>query len=472
MKLKQLIKDLDIQVARGTLAVEITGLTSNSKYVAPGYLFIAKRGKTFDGNDFIGEARLAGAVAVLTDIFNPFLENITQLITRDVQLFEPILADRFYQSPSSHLFLVGITGTNGKTTTNYIIKHLLGSCGLMGSIERIIGEHRTYSDFTTPDLLTCQKCLREMVASGMQNGTMEVCSHGLHQERVAGIEFNVGIFTNLSEEHLDYHKTMEAYAEEKAKLFSHLKRDGAAVINADDPWSDFMIARSFHPIITFGIEKGADYHATDISLSLTGTRFILNGEVEIHTPLIGRFNVYNVLAAIAVARIRGIAMKTIQERLLSFPPVLGRLQQIGSNIFVDHAHKPVALQSVLSTLRTLCKGRLITVFGCGGDRDRGKRPLMAKIAEEYSDTVIVTNDNPRNEHPMSIIEEIKRGFTLKNYIIEPDRRKAIEKGVSMLCEQDVLLIAGKGHETKQIIDGKTIEFSDVKVAREMIDSIV
>lgn len=470
MKLKNLIKDLDIQVAKGSKELDITGLTSNSKWAAPGTLFIAKKGMRHDGNEYIGEAQLAGAVAVLTDIYNPFLENITQLITRDVKLFEPILAARFYENPSSELFLTGVTGTSGKTTTTYLIYHLLEKCGLIGGIERIIGEHRAFSDLTTLDLVTCQKLLREMVTSGLRQGVMEVSSHGLHQDRVAGVGFDVAVFTNLSQEHLDYHKTMDAYAKEKAKIFSQLKSSGHAVINIDDEWSGYMMAHSFHPITTFGIEKEADYRAKNIVYSLEETRFTL-GEYEIRVPLVGRFNVYNVLAAIAVARIRGIPMETIQKRLLDFPPVSGRMQRVGSSIFVDYAHKPAALANVLKMLRALSGGKIITVFGCGGDRDREKRPMMAQIAEEYSDDVIVTNDNPRSEDPVAIIEEIKKGFALKKHTIEMDRKKAIETGVSLLREGDVLLIAGKGHEKKQIIGGKTIEFDDVKVAEEMLNTI-
>lgn len=468
MKLKKLIKDLDITVAKGSKEIEITGLFSNSKYVTPGSLFIAKTGAT----DYISEAMAGGAAAVLTDIFNPFLENITQLITRDVKLLEPILADRFYESPCKSLFLAGVTGTSGKTTTTYLIRHLLGDCGLIGGIERIIREHRTFSDFTTPDLLTCQKLLYEMVSAGVEQGTMEVSSHGLHQDRVAGIEFDVAVFNNLTPEHLDYHKTMDAYAAEKAKIFSHLKSSGCALINVDDKWSDYMMAHSFHPVTTFGIDKEADYFATDLHFSLEGTRFLLNGRWEMKSRLVGKFNVYNSLAAIAVARIRGVPMETIQELLLDFPLVPGRMQRVTKNIFVDHAHKLDALKCVLSTLRPLTKGRLITVFGCGGDRDREKRPQMAKIAEEYSDVVIVTSDNPRSEDPRAIIEEIERGFSEKKHTVEIDRRRAIEMAVNMLREKDTLIIAGKGHEKKQIIGGKTTEFDDVKVAEEMANSLV
>ena len=364
---------------------------------------------------------------------------------------------------------MGITGTNGKTTTAYLIKHVLGEAGLMGTIECIIGDHRIKSALTTPDCITCYKRLKEISSAQLPAAVMEVSSHALSQNRVEGILYDVALFTNLTPEHLDYHKDMESYAAEKRKLFSKLKKGGVAIVNSDDAYAD-----SFPKDITYGIEKEADFQATDIELTMSGSRFKVKGE-EFFLPLMGRFNIYNALAAIVVAHVRGISMETVRARLKSFQPVLGRLQKVaakkGTHVFVDFAHKPDALENVLKTLQEIKQGRLITLFGCGGNRDREKRPKMAEIAERYSDFVIVTSDNPRNEEPEEIIQEIKKGFCQKNYQIEVDRKKAIALALSFLQKGDVLLIAGKGHETTQIFANRTLFFDDAIVARELADAL-
>ncbi len=476
IKLKKLIDALDIKVAKGSKDIEITGLSSNSKQVGPGFLYIAKRGKLHDGNQYVSDAIQAGAVAILSDLFNPFLEGVTQLITSDTTKIEALLAAKFYDYPHEKLFLVGITGTSGKTTTSYLIHHLFKHSGLIGTIESIIGDHRIKSDLTTPDCVTCYKLLKEMCSAKLSSAVMEVTSHALSQNRVDGILFDVALFTNLTPEHLDYHSSMEAYAKEKAKLFSRLKKNGAAILNADDPWAAHM--KTNHSIITYGIEKEADFRAEEIQMDLSGTKFTLHyrGKMEnIKLPLIGKFNVYNALGAIAAADFKGIEMSEIKKQVASFKSVAGRLQSVpckeGSYVFVDFSHKTDALRNVLQTLDQLRKGRIITIFGCGGNRDKEKRPQMARVAEEYSDIVIVTTDNPRNEDPDEIIREIQKGFLKKNYLIESCRKKAIEKGLSLLEKGDTLLIAGKGHETNQIFRERSIFFDDVQVARELANVI-
>ncbi len=467
MKLKKLIDGLDIKVVKGSKEIEIAGISNHSKEVGPGFLYIAKRGHSHDGNQYVNDAILAGAIAILSDLYNPFLEGVTQLIAKDTQAIEATLAAKFYDNPHEKLFLVGITGTNGKTTTSYLVRHILGEAGLMGTIECIIGEHRIKSDLTTPDCITCYKRLKEMCSAKLPAAVMEVSSHALAQNRVEGILFDVVLFTNLTPEHLDYHENMEVYAKEKRKLFSKLKKGGVAIVNGDDR---FIECES----ITYAIDAPADFRATAIEMDLSGSRFILQfqGEkIPIEIPLMGRFNVYNVLAAIAVAHVRGIGMKEISDRLKTFQPVLGRLQKVpskkGTHVFVDFAHKPDALENVLRTLEELKQGRIITVFGCGGNRDREKRPKMAAIAENYSDVVIVTSDNPRNEDPEEIIREIQKGFTKKSYVIEIDRKKAIGMGLALLEKGDILLIAGKGHETNQIFANRTIFFDDALITQEL-----
>ncbi len=476
MKLKKLIEGLNIKIAKGSKDIEIAGLSSNSKQVAPGFLYIAIRGKTHDGNQYVGDAILAGASAILSDLYNPFLEGVVQMITSDTKGLEAILAARFYDNPHEKLFLVGITGTNGKTTTSYLVKHLLQDCGLIGGVESIIGEHRIKSDLTTPDCITCYKLLKEMGSLKIPAAVMEVSSHALSQNRVDGIFYDVALFTNLTPEHLDYHADINSYAAEKAKLFRKLKKSGVAILNIDNPWAEVM--KSENRVITYSTRQEADFSAKEIRMELSGTKFILScfgKEVEIHLPLIGKFNVYNALAAIAVAYMRGIALTKIQERISNFQSVPGRMQAVackeGSYVFVDFAHKTDALKNVLETLYELKKGKIITVFGCGGNRDREKRPEMAKVAENYSDIVIVTTDNPRKEDPEEIIREIQKGFQKKIYLIEIDRRKAIEKGLSLLNKGDTLLIAGKGHETNQIFAERSIFFDDVRVAEELANTV-
>jgi UDP-N-acetylmuramoyl-L-alanyl-D-glutamate--2,6-diaminopimelate ligase len=482
MKIKKLIQDLSIEVARGSKETEIRGITNHSKSVGPGFLYVAKKGKTFDGNDFIADALLAGACAILTDIFNPFIDNIAQLICQNIEEVEPILASRFYKDPASSLFLVGITGTSGKTTSTYLTSHLLNQIeptGIMGSIERRIGDFQMNSDLNTPDAITCQKMLHEMVIRGGKSVCMEVSSHGLSQNRVEGILYDVVVFTNLTPEHLDYHKDMDEYGSMKKRLFSKIKKGGLAVVNSDDPRSTFMIEGVQERIVTYGIEKECDYRAKNIHFDAKKSVFTLvcaKGEIEITMPLIGRFNVYNALVAVAVAVERGLTFAQIQEGFLTAPQVQGRMERIeganGKLVFVDYAHKAAALEKALETLKEITRGRIVTVFGCGGDRDRNKRPLMGKIAEKFSDLVIVTNDNPRTEDPEEIIREILPGFTEQKHRIILDRREAISTGIQELKSGDVLLIAGKGHEKIQIVDGKLNHFDDREVAKELIDSLI
>jgi len=482
MKLKKLIKDIDLKVIKGSKEIEITGITNNSKNIAPGYLFVAKRGKVFDGNEYITDAIMAGASCVLTDFYNPFLENFVQLITENVAEIEPLLAKRFYNDPSKDLFLVGVTGTNGKTISSYLLKSIFehfGPTGLMGTIETIIGDCHYESSLTTPDVITCNKFLREMVLNEVKSAFMEVSSHALSQKRIDGLLYDTILFTNLSNEHLDYHKTMEEYAKEKAKLCEYLKPNGTIVYNVDDPWCEKMTFNSSQTKITFGIKEKADYYPKNIHYSLTNTKFTLcseEGEIEMESPLLGEFNLYNVLGVIAIAKARGVSLEIIRDSLKNFQGVNGRMETIslenGNTIIVDFAHTEDALEKVLSVLKNVTKGKLYTVFGCGGKRDLEKRPKMASVAEKYSDFVIVTSDNPRSESLDKINDEICKGFLTNDYLVEADRKTAIAKGIDMLKSTDILLIAGKGHEKKQIFAHKMIDFDDVKVAKEILNVLI
>lgn len=488
MKLKKLLKEIPIKSVKGSKDLEITGICINSKLVAPGNLFIAKKGKSDDGTQYIPEAISSGAVAILTDMYDPSLK-ITQLIHPNVTEMEGLLAANYYQFPSDSLFMVGITGTNGKTTTSFLVKHLLdylnGPCGLIGTIEYIIGSQRYRATRTTPDVSANQKMLREMVNHHCRSAVMEVTSHALDQQRISHIEYDAAIFTNLTVDHLDYHKTIENYCTAKNKLFSSLSSTDikkkkpfpkTAIVNMDSPWTHKMLEGCKANVLTYGIEQNADLKATQIQMNGHGTEFYLTYQGKsllCRSPLVGRYNVYNVLAAIAIPLIRNCPLEEITPLISSFTSVSGRLESIqnalGLKIYVDFAHSDDALTNVLECLQEIKNdGRIITVFGCGGDRDKTKRPRMAQAVENFSDVSIVTSDNPRSEDPNEILKDIIKGFKKKeSYIIEPDRYTAIERAIKMATPKDVVLLAGKGHETYQIFAHKIIEFDDRKIASQI-----
>ncbi|WP_079891523.1 UDP-N-acetylmuramoyl-L-alanyl-D-glutamate--2,6-diaminopimelate ligase [Simkania negevensis] len=476
---KKLFQGLDVEI-KGCKDLEVTGVCSHSKFVAPGNLFIAKKGTNFDATEFIPDAASAGATAILTDLYNPFLEGPAQVIHPHPDRIEAEIADRFFRYPSQELFLIGITGTNGKTTTSYLIHHLLtrkeSPCGLMGTIETMIGQHRIPSELTTADIVTNQKFLREMRDQGAENGVMEVTSHALEQGRVAGLDFDMAIFTNFSQDHLDYHGTMENYLAAKAKLFKIIDApEKIAVLNADDAASLQAFGASRAKAVTFGIESPADYQAKGMHRDLEGTSFILahqGKERRFKIPLIGDFNVLNALAAIAACHQRGLTFEQIQRRLATFPGIPGRLERIqndrGIHLFVDFAHTPEALEKVLSLLTQVKEKKILTIFGCGGDRDPSKRPKMAAAVEKFSDHVILTSDNPRSEDPMEICLEAAKGIReTRKLLIEVDRKAAIAKGIELAKPGDVVLLAGRGHEPFQKIGGRLIPFDDREVAREI-----
>lgn len=456
MKLKNLIRNIDVVEVKGSKEIEITGISADSRTVSPGNLFIAKKGFAFDGTQFIQEAIRGGAAALVTDIFDPFLK-IPQIICPLPQKLEALLAARYYGDPSRKLYVVGVTGTKGKTTTTYLIKHILDRLntpsGLIGTIERIIGESRFSSTLTTHDAISNHKWLKEMLQKGCKGAVLEVSSHGLDQGRVDEIEFDVGVFTNLYSDHLDYHKTLEEYAAAKRKLFTNAK---IGIFNADSPWE---MGKGF----TFGIEKG-DLRAQKIAFTPNGTEFEIDG-ISFHSPLIGKFNVYNALAALAVGIQKGATLQTLSNILPHVGSIPARLEQIG-NVFVDFAHTEEALEGALSTLKEIAKGKVIVVFGSGGNRDPGRRIGMAKAAEKWADVAIITNDNPRTEDPNEIARQIISGF--KNPpLIELDRKKAIEMAIRMAGIEDLILIAGKGHEKEQIFAHKKVPFDDVEVVKEI-----
>lgn len=474
MKLKKLLKDLPVEEVVGSKDLEICGIYNHSRLVAPKGLFIAKRGTVYDGNEYIFDAILAGAVAVVTDIKNPFLQNVTQIIVSDISLTEALLAQKFYGNPTDTLCLTGVTGTNGKTTTTHILQHILSPeiCGFLGTVGVRIGEVSYKNAMTTPDCVTLHKYFREMTAANLTHCVLEVSSHAIDQKRIRNLSFAYGIYTNLSSEHLDYHGTMEEYAKTKRAFFAQVTKGIA--LNIDDSWAAYMRCAMQCPVYTYGMVPDAQFCAKNIETTIDQTHFALHhpkGVQPICLPLIGEANVYNALGAIVIAYAQGIEMETIAARLHTVPPVEGRLQRIthpkGCHVFVDYAHTEDALYRALSLLSTVGTGRIMTLFGCGGERDRQKRPKMARVAESFSDLVIVTHDNPRKEDPMSIITEICEGFLQTNHVVIEDRKEAIMKAIELAGADDIILIAGKGHETEQIFDTQSFLFSDAKVAEEI-----
>ncbi len=477
-KLKALLKNLPGIRVRGSKEKWIFGLCNDSRKSAPKNLFFAKRGKQSHGREFIKEAVQNGASAVVSSEYDPFLEDVTQIITSEVEKLEALIAARFYKDPSKKLELIGVTGTNGKTTVSYLVKALLGlkkSVGLIGTVECVFKGYQFPSTLTTSDILTNQRFLEQMVKVGCKAAVMEVTSHALDQNRVEGLYFDKAIFTNLEKEHLDYHKDMQAYGNCKKKLFHKLSSKGIAILNQEEPFSHEIAKETKARIYTYGLCQGADYCAKDLQFSFEGTCFSLvykNKTFPIKTPFLGEFNVYNLLAAIATAHLSGISLAEIKEKIptLAFPP--GRMERIerkGIMVIIDFAHTAKALEKTLSTLSSLSVKRVFTVFGCGGDRDPFKREKMGGIAEKYSDYVIVANDNPRKEAPEKIAEAIEKGFSRrekKERIL--DRKEAIRRALFLAEKGDLVLIAGKGHEKMQILQNQTIPFDDKQVVLEIL----
>lgn len=484
MKLKALIQGLPVQI-KGSKEIPISGLSCDSRKTAPGNLFIAKKGSGSDGTAFIPQAVENGACAVLTSHYNPFVK-AAQILHPTPESIEALLASRFYRSPSNELFLFGVTGTNGKTTTTYLVKQLLdwikGPCGLVGTVETILRSRRFFSTLTTHDVISNQKLLREMVDDGCRAVSFEVSSHGLHQGRAAELDFDAALFTNLTPDHLDYHPSMEEYALAKRRLFEMLdkskKKNKIAIANADDPASFRMLGGIESSRLLFGLGERADLRAESIAFSASGTRFTVTyrGEKELFsTPLIGRFNVYNLLGAIALGAHLGCSLKEMASVFASFHGAPGRLEMVenlrGKHVFVDYAHTEDALQNVLATLKEIATGKIITVFGAGGGRDPGRRSGLAKAAESLSDQCIITSDNPREEDPEEICRQILAAIREPSRVcVELDRKRAIERAIEIARAGDIVLIAGKGHEKVQIFAHRTVPFDDIAIASARLEA--
>ncbi|MBL7072384.1 MAG: UDP-N-acetylmuramoyl-L-alanyl-D-glutamate--2,6-diaminopimelate ligase [Candidatus Omnitrophica bacterium] len=464
-----------------------TNIKTDSRKVMPGDIFFAVKGTVFDGHDHIQEALGKGASAVYCERIPEEIPKEARekfIVSGDTKHAIALAAKDVFGDPSSMFRVHGVTGTNGKTTCVFLIDAIsdaLGSAsGFVSTVfTKQTGTELKRSTLTTPDVLTLNRMFAKMVADGKRSVALEISSHALSQGRISGIALDSAVFTNITPEHLDYHKNMQTYLYEKTRIFENLKPRGAAILNADDPLVISTSAKiKASKLISFGIKEKANVRAENLRFFSGRTEFDIKtegaGTVAIKTGLVGAFNVYNILAAVSVFFASGMDLDAIKKGVEEFSAPPGRLDPVESNapfkVFIDYAHTPDALKSVLSALRRLVRGKLICVFGCGGDRDKSKRPVMGRIAGEFSDVVIITNDNPRGECAKSILSDIEKGMVGKtNYSIIESRRCAIHEAVSSAGERDIVLIAGKGHENYQIMQNEILPFDDKKVAKEALE---
>lgn len=482
MKLLQLLSS-EYSGTVGLVDIRIQGVEYDSRKVGIGSLFVAIKGYETDGHLFIQAALDAGAVAIVLEDASFMIDSSTVqwILVEDSRKALAEISSRWFGDPGKRLVVIGVTGTNGKTSVTYMLKSILQASGrkvgVIGTIENQIGDRVLPSMVTTPESRDLQELLSDMVKEGCSHCLMEASSHALYLDRVWGIPFRGAIFTNLTQDHLDFHVDMKGYLEAKRKLFGYVKSDGFCIVNMDDPSGASIQGACGGPVTTYGFKDGRDLMAKDIQLSLDGARFnLLKDGVKqpIALRLLGEFSVYNALAAIGAALGLGIGLREIQNGLSGIQ-VNGRFQVVESSgdfaVVVDYAHTPDGLKNVLNTARKITKGKIICVFGCGGDRDQKKRPIMGEIAGELADRVIITSDNPRTEDPSSIIAMIEEGVktTREDYQSIENRKDAIGAAISMATAGDLVLIAGKGHEDYQIIGKTKHHFSDVEVAQEYLE---
>lgn len=495
MKLSELLTSVDARSVHGPTDTEIEAIAYDSREIhSPNTLFVAIPGASADGLTFVPNAVKNGATVVVHGQVDPahrphHSTQVTYIEVPDTRRALAELSTKFYANPSRKLKLLGVTGTNGKTTTTYLIKHICDqaglACGLLGTVSYQLGNGESMASVrTTPESTDLQRFLSRVIEVRSKAVAMEVSSHAIASQRIRGLEFDTAVFTNLTQDHLDFHGRMSDYFQAKADLFTkHLpaqkSKAGSAVVNFDDPYGSRLLDLLSMSLrtITYGYNVRADFRASNVAMGQNGTTFQLDAQNRsflVRVPLIGKFNIYNSLAAIAATAAVGIPIRTSVNALRDSPSIPGRLQAIphapGFQVFVDYAHSDDALQNVLKTLRELKPRRLIVVFGCGGNRDRAKRPLMAKAVEAHADFAFITSDNPRREDPLRIIDDVAAGFVGKRFEIVPDRRRAIEQAIEGAEPGDIVLIAGKGHETYQELADETIPFNDAEIAQEVINT--
>ncbi|WP_346913503.1 UDP-N-acetylmuramoyl-L-alanyl-D-glutamate--2,6-diaminopimelate ligase [Clostridium sp.] len=480
MKIEDLLKGLEYRVLSGDKSIEINNPQYDSRKIKHGDMFFAIGGFNVDGHNFISKAIENGAKAVVVEKDVTTVEGITYIKVENGRRALAVAASNFYNNPSQRMKIIGITGTNGKTTSAFMLKGILESrgykVGLIGTIANFIGDKEIHTEKTTPESLELQQLFNDMAESDIDYCVMEVSSHSLDLDRVYGIEFSQGIFTNLTQDHLDFHKTFENYFNAKSKLF---KMSRHSVVNVDDGYGIKLLEKINSKVTTYSIEKESDLKGTDINLESTGIIFNLKVNEKVYKaqlPIPGRYNVYNALGCIGAALDEGIDMNTIIEGL-SKVTVPGRCENLtlgmnlGFQVIRDYSHTPDSLKNILENLRELTRGKLICIFGCGGDRDRTKRPIMGEIGTALSDIAIITSDNPRSEDPYMILEDIKAGVKKSNYKLIENRREAIKTALLLGEKDDIIVIAGKGHETYQILKNETIHFDEKEVVLELIEEL-
>ena len=464
MKLRELLKDIPVLECTADLETEITSICYDSRKAEPGCLFVAVTGFAADGNRFIPMALEKGAAAVVTA--KKPEQDIPYILVESDRLALAMLGCNFYGHPAKSMTMIGVTGTNGKTSSTLLLKQVLektlgARVGLIGTMANMIGEKTIPTERTTPESLDLQALFARMRDGGCTHVIMEVSSHAITLERIGGVHFDVAAFTNLTEDHLDFHKTMDAYCDAKAELFRRCDR---AVINADDSYAGRILAAAACPVLTTSVTTKEGLHAENVELHAEGISFTaVYGEerASVKLPIPGRFTVYNALTVLGVACQLGISLSDCAEALKTAKGVKGRVEVVPTpgtpySVLVDYAHTPDGLENVLRSVRDFCRGRLICVFGCGGDRDPMKRPIMGRIGVELSDIAVITSDNPRTEPPLAIIEDILKGVNQENgeYIVIEDRRRAIRYAMDIAEKNDIIVLAGKGHETYQDIGGQ------------------
>ena len=487
MQLKNLLAATPVRQVLGPIDRPVENIAYDSRRVQRHTMFVALRGEKTDGHQFIGHAIDKGASVIVAE-HEQQDRRITSLVVENTRTALADFSATFYGNPARKLKLAAVTGTNGKTTTTFLIKHICENaglrCGLIGTVRYEIGERILPAIRTTPESLDLQELLAAIANAGCRAAAMEVSSHALAQERVRGIEWDVAVFTNLTQDHLDFHGTMENYFAAKARLFTQLetqqkKRKAVAVVNIDDRYGEQLLEKIDKnvPVITYGSGVRADFRASNYRAEFTGTSYQLEARGRsylVRLPLIGRFNVANSMAALAAANALGVDLREAIASLAKSPQIPGRLEAVPAKrqfqVFVDYAHTPDALLNVVKTLRELEPRRLLVVFGCGGNRDRQKRPLMAEVVDRNADYAVITSDNPRKEDPAAIVDEVEKGFRSDHYEKIVDRTDAINRAVELAQPRDIVLIAGKGHETYQEFADRTIPFDDIQVARRAIEN--
>lgn len=480
MKLEQLLKGLQYTISRGDINLDINKVEYDSRKIEKGDIFVCIDGLNVDGHKYAHAAVQKGAVAVVCQKEVETLENASVITVEDSRKALALISANYYGNPADKLRLIGITGTNGKTTSTYMMKSILEEAGykvgLIGTIANYIGDKKIPSHRTTPESLELHELFKEMVEAGVDYCVMEVSSHSLSLSRVYGLRFSEGIFSNLTRDHLDFHKTFENYYEAKLLLF---KSSSTSIVNIDDEYGKKIIEDIKGQFITYAIDNNGDIYASDVSMHSRGIDFNINYKDScstINLKIPGKYNVYNALCSASACINEGISLEAV-KRGLEQVLVPGRCEivtknyDLGFEVIVDYAHTPDGLENILKTAREFTKARLITVFGCGGDRDRTKRPIMGKIGSDMSDVVIITSDNPRTEEPEVIIEEIKGGVERDNYILIENRRDAIKKAIEIARKGDVVVVAGKGHEDYQILKDKVIHFDEREIIKEIIEEL-